>query len=184
MANGNKKPGGGGAGGSGGGTTAACWSSSSYKAILVFIVPLVVVFGLISLLSPKSSNWVFISNYYLTGPSPNTSASNSSEIGASHDDVLGLRSTVVVMDMHSSTIEEVHSDDYVQNRSASPPLAVEEATPPPLEPVRSFFYLLLHEFVLNHSLLVFPISLILFGILRPEVQKKKSLFIGNVFSYI
>ncbi|XP_004303053.1 PREDICTED: probable glycosyltransferase At5g03795 [Fragaria vesca subsp. vesca] len=135
MANGNKKPGGGGAGGSGGGTTAACWSSSSYKAILVFIVPLVVVFGLISLLSPKSSNWVFISNYYLAGPSPNTSASNLSEIGASHDDVLGLRSTVVVMDMHSSTIEEVHSDDYVQNRSASPPLAVEEATPPPLEPI-------------------------------------------------
>ncbi|KAL6133521.1 hypothetical protein ACLB2K_065756 [Fragaria x ananassa] len=135
MANGDKKPGGGGAGGSGGGTTAACWSSSSYKAILVFIVPLVVVFGLISLLSPKSSNWVFISNYYLTGLSPNISAPNSSEIGASHDDVLGLRSTVVVMDMHGNTIEEFHSDDYVQNRSASPPLAVEEATPPPLEPI-------------------------------------------------
>ncbi|KAL6138456.1 hypothetical protein ACLB2K_063738 [Fragaria x ananassa] len=134
MANGNKKVGGG-AGGSGGGTTTACWSSSSYKAILVFIVPLVVVFGLISLLSPKSSNWVFISNYYLTGPYPNTSASNSSEIGASHDDVLGLRSTAVVMDMHSSTIEVVHSDDYVQNRSVSSPLAVEEATPPPLEPI-------------------------------------------------
>lgn len=137
MANSNKKPsGGGGAGGANTGSSStayACWSSSSYSAILVFIVPLVVVFWLISLLSPNSSNWVFISNYYLTGPSSNMSA-NSSEIGASHDDVLGLRSTVVVMDMHS-TVEEVHSDDYVQNRSASPPLAVEEALPPFQQPI-------------------------------------------------
>lgn len=148
MANINKKPSGGGGGGAGGAnstgsssTAYACWSSSSYSAILVFIVPLVVVFGLISLLSPNSSNWVFISNYYLTGPSSNMSA-NSSAIRASHDDVLGLRSTVVVMDMHS-TVEEVHSDDYVQNRSASPPLAVEEALSPLQQPVRPFssFYL-------------------------------------------
>lgn len=145
MANSNKKPsGGGGAGGANTGSSStayACWSSSSYTAILVFIVPLVVLFWLISLLSPNSSNWVFISNYYLTGPSSNMSA-NSSEIGASHDDVLGLRSTAVVMDMHS-TVEEVHSDDYVQNRSASPPLAVEEALPPFQQPVRPFssFYI-------------------------------------------
>ncbi|BBH07716.1 Exostosin family protein [Prunus dulcis] len=68
-----------------------------------------------------------------SSPSLNlTGASNSSsEFPPLNDDVLGLRSSVVVVDMHS--IEEAHSDDSLQNRSSSPPLSIEEAVPPTLE---------------------------------------------------
>ncbi|ONH96338.1 hypothetical protein PRUPE_7G121600 [Prunus persica] len=117
----------------------ACSSSASSMAIFLFVVPLVVVFGLVSLLGPKTSNWVFISNSYpwlwssqSTSPSLNlTGASNSSsEFPPLNDDVLGLRSSVVVVDMHS--IEEAHSDDSLENRSSSPPLSIEAAVPPTL----------------------------------------------------
>lgn len=130
----------------------ACSSSASSMAILLFVVPLVVVFGLVSLLGPKTSNWVFISNSYpwlwnsqSSSPSLNlTGASNSSsEFPPLNDDVLGLRSSVVVVDMHS--IEEAHSDDSLQNRSSSPPLSIEEAVPPTLEqPVRELHLLHMH----------------------------------------
>ncbi|KAM0964169.1 hypothetical protein ACFX15_022547 [Malus domestica] len=98
------------------------WSSSSSSiAVLLFVVLLVVVFGLISVLGPNTANWVIISpsaspSLNLTATSPSSSDSN--------DDVLGLRLTVAVLDMNST--EEAHSDDSVQNRSSSPPIAIED----------------------------------------------------------
>ncbi|XP_009340969.2 probable glycosyltransferase At5g03795 isoform X2 [Pyrus x bretschneideri] len=102
----------------------AWWSSSSSIAVLLFVVPLVVVFGLISVLGPNTSNWVIISPS--ASPSLNLTATSPSSGGSSdsNDDVLGLRSTVAVLDMHS--IEEAHSDDSVQNQSSSPPIAIED----------------------------------------------------------
>ncbi|XP_059649893.1 probable glycosyltransferase At5g03795 [Cornus florida] len=39
------------------------WSSSSSSRLLLFMAPLVVVAGLVALLGPKTSNWVFTSHY-------------------------------------------------------------------------------------------------------------------------
>lgn len=78
-------------GGGGGGTS----TSSSKNHRVVFILPLIVVFGLISLLAPTTYKWVFTTHYFLAGPT-----SNSSEIGAPNGDVLVFG-----------------SDDYAQNHS-------------------------------------------------------------------
>ncbi|XAR64607.1 Xylogalacturonan beta-1,3-xylosyltransferase [Bertholletia excelsa] len=94
--------------------------SSSLKLVWL-IVPLLLVYGIV-LLSPKTSNWVFISNFYPwtrssvvpppLPPAPPPFYSSSGMFVDSHNQRDSL---------------EALSDDSVVNRSASPPLAVEPA---------------------------------------------------------
>ncbi|KAM2723395.1 hypothetical protein EV1_026363 [Malus domestica] len=66
----------------------AWWSSSSSIAALLFVVPLVVVFRLISLLDLDTTNWVFTSPF-TSLPLNLTATSTSSGNSDSNDDVLG-----------------------------------------------------------------------------------------------
>ncbi|KAK6140022.1 hypothetical protein DH2020_026238 [Rehmannia glutinosa] len=117
-------------------------TSSSSTRLLGFMVPLMVVSGLVVLLGSKSSNWVFASNYYpwawssvfpgvpVSGYGSNFSGFNDfappvDEGGSG----LELRRRVVG---GGDTEEAALAVDYNLRRSAAPPVAVEvrEAEPP------------------------------------------------------
>lgn len=111
----------------------ACWakasSSSSSTTLLLLMIPLIVISGFVSVLGPKSSNWVFVANYTTwiwSSPSPGSLKGNS-VISPPSDGALGLRSNLVVVDILNKKIdvEEAISDESLLNRSSSPPLHIE-----------------------------------------------------------
>lgn len=120
-------------------------TSSSSTRLMGFIVPLMVVSGLVVLVGPKSSNWVFASGYYPWAWSsvfPAAPFSNGTHdrnhstvfdgyVPPAEDTTSGfeLRRRVV----GGGEIEEALAVDYNLHRSAAPPLAVQdvrEAEPP------------------------------------------------------
>ncbi|GMY25074.1 probable glycosyltransferase At5g03795 isoform X1 [Fagus crenata] len=95
-----------------------CSSSSSVK-LMLFIVPLIVVSGFVSVLGPLASNSVFLSNYsglWNSTTVPSFSVKESEKR-------LDLPPKVVVVDVHD--MEEAISDDSVLNRSSTPPHKIE-----------------------------------------------------------
>ena len=92
------------------------YSSSSMK-LLLFMVPLVIVAGLVSVLGPNPSNWTSI---------PNPPLIWSSQSG---DDVTATtmeKAQVVVaaVDFHNKEVKAI-SDDSLFNQSSTPPLSIQ-----------------------------------------------------------
>ncbi|KAL0291326.1 UNVERIFIED_CONTAM: putative glycosyltransferase [Sesamum calycinum] len=133
-------------------------TSSSSTRVLGFILPLMVVSGLVVLVSSKSLNWLFASNYYpwawssvLPGASSSSGVYGSFENNSSvlikgfappPDDGgsgLELRRRVV----GGGERQEAISVDYNLHRLAAPPLAVEvgEAEPPACDAFLRIYYL-------------------------------------------
>jgi hypothetical protein len=110
----------------GGGNKKSCSSSSSVK-VLLFIVPLIVVSGFVSVLAPLSSNWFFLSSYPWLWSSSGLPSSSSSSAGTTVSPLTKEsenRLDLVVVDVHNMQ-EEAISDDSVLNRSSTPPHAIE-----------------------------------------------------------
>ena len=84
------------------------WSSSSSSAsvkLLLCMVSLIVVCGFVSVLGPVESNWVFLSS----------SSSSSTGAGA----------VTSMKNIHVNDKKEAISDDYLLNRSSTPPQTIE-----------------------------------------------------------
>ncbi|KAL2481312.1 putative glycosyltransferase [Abeliophyllum distichum] len=106
------------------------WRTSPSTILLGFMVPLIVVSGLVALVGLISFNWLFNSNYYpwmkssiFTSAPFSTNLNLSASVSPPKDGGvrLDLRRRVV----GSGEIEEARSDDYRLNRSTAPPLAIE-----------------------------------------------------------
>lgn len=109
----------------------ACWTRASSSTLLLLVIPLVVISGFVSVLGPKSSNWVSMSNYTAWNSSSSSAAAGDlkgiSVISTPNDDgVLGLRSNLVVMDS-TNNVEEAILAAYESplNRSSSPLTVIE-----------------------------------------------------------
>ena len=86
------------------------WSSSSSSAsvkLLLCMVSLIVVCGFVFVWGPLVSNWVFLSS------------SSSSSTGA------GAGAVTSMKNIHVNDKKEAISDDYLLNRSSTPPQTVE-----------------------------------------------------------
>lgn len=108
----------------------SCSSSSSMK-LLLFMIPLLVVSGCVSVLGSRNSGWGFNSRYPWLWSSP-TAKPPQVPATKPKEGHLDLHSTVVGVHRR----EEAISEDSVVNRSSSPPLAVQPARPPPAASVR------------------------------------------------
>ncbi|KAL2514296.1 putative glycosyltransferase [Forsythia ovata] len=106
------------------------WMTSPSTILLGFMVPLIVVSGLVALVGLSSSNWLLNSNYYpwmkssIFSSAPFSANLNLSAAMSSPKDgrvKLDLRRRVV----GSGEREEARSDDYGLNLSTAPPLAIE-----------------------------------------------------------
>ncbi|WJX84734.1 hypothetical protein P8452_67275 [Trifolium repens] len=91
------------------------YSSSSSMKLLLFMVPLIIVAGLVSLLGPNPSNWAFI---------PNTSSSQSGD-NVTTTTTLEKTQVVVAVDFHDKEKAKAISDDSVFNQSSTPPFSVQ-----------------------------------------------------------
>lgn len=94
------------------------YSSSSMK-LLLFMVPLIIVAGLVSVLGPNPSNWVLIPNQPLLWSSVTTS---SSESGSLMEKV-----QAVSFDFHNNNkeVKAISDDDTFFNQSSTPPLSIQ-----------------------------------------------------------
>ncbi|GAU15997.1 hypothetical protein TSUD_338680 [Trifolium subterraneum] len=90
------------------------YSSSTSLKLLLFMVPLIIVAGLVSVLGPNPSNWAFITN---------TSSSQSGDVTTTT--TLEKTQVVVAVDVHDKEKVKVVSDDSVFNQSSTPPLSVQ-----------------------------------------------------------
>ena len=86
------------------------WSSSSSSAsvkLLLCMVSLIVICGFVFVWGPLESNWVFLSS------------SSSSSTGA------GAGAVTSMKNIHVNDKKEAISDDYLLNRSSTPPQTIE-----------------------------------------------------------
>ena len=118
----------------------SCSSSSSLK-LLLFMIPLLVISGCVSVLGSRNSGWGFISRYPWL-PSPATAAAAAAAMTRVKPvQVPPTKEKERLLDLHATVVgvhrrEEAVSEDSVLNRSSSPPLDVEVAQPPPVAAVR------------------------------------------------
>lgn len=123
-----------------------CSSSASVK-VLLFIVPLIVVSGFVSVLGPLSSNWFFLSGHLWLWSSGGLPASSSSTSGTSTVSTSAKfpvssvkerenRLDLAVVEVHD--MEEAISDDSVFNRSSTPPHAIQPIQAQPVTTLFSF----------------------------------------------
>ncbi|KAJ7976029.1 Exostosin-like [Quillaja saponaria] len=107
-----------------------CTSKSTSSAkLLLFMVPLMVVAGLIFVLGPNASNWVLIfshpSGSYWGSRSGTTSNGIEVHLSSEKKEREEITVGVVVAVNHAHhNMEEALSDDTTLNRSSSPPLAI------------------------------------------------------------
>ncbi|KAM6568686.1 hypothetical protein CsatB_016671 [Cannabis sativa] len=119
----------------------ACWTRTSSSTLLLLMIPLVVISGFVSVLGPKSSNWVSMSNFTKWNSSSLTSSSSAAEgdllkgisvLSTPNDDhngVLGLRSNLVVLDNKNNVEEAITTSAYESplnqsSSSSSSPLTI------------------------------------------------------------
>jgi hypothetical protein len=103
------------------------YSSSSSMKLLLFMVPLIIVAGLVSLLGPNPSNWAFI---------PNTSGDDVT----TKTTTLEKTQVVVAVDVHDKEKVKAISDDSVFNQSSTPPFSVQPIDHTTQQLVREYFF--------------------------------------------
>jgi hypothetical protein len=106
------------------------YSSSSSMKLLLFMVPLIIVAGLVSLLGPNPSNWAFI---------PNTSGDDVT----TKTTTLEKTQVVVAVDVHDKEKVKAISDDSVFNQSSTPPFSVQPIDHTTQQLVREYFFFFL-----------------------------------------
>ncbi|XP_062117458.1 probable glycosyltransferase At5g03795 isoform X2 [Humulus lupulus] len=111
----------------------ACWTRASSSTLLLLMIPLVVISGFVSVLGPKSSNWVSMSNYTRWNSSSSAAEGDLkgiSVISTPNDDngVVGLRSNLLVVDNENNIEEAVISayESPLNRSSSSSPLNIIE----------------------------------------------------------
>lgn len=87
------------------------YSSSSMK-LLLFMVPLIIVAGLVSVLGPNPSNWTSIPNPPLSGDDVTTTTMEKAQV------------VVAAVDFHNKEVKAI-SDDSLFNQSSTPPLSIQ-----------------------------------------------------------
>ncbi|KAK7337163.1 hypothetical protein VNO77_17724 [Canavalia gladiata] len=116
-------------------------SSSSMK-LLLFMIPLILVAGLISILGPNPSSWAFVANPPLllsSVSSTNISGGvavtpeKASAISSNEKQKEGL--VVVALDFHGVEDRAISDDNYF-NHSSTPPLSVQPIQTPPQQSKR------------------------------------------------
>lgn len=122
----------------------ACWYSSSSTTLLLFMVPLVVISGLVCVLGPNTtSSWGFMPIKHgglpwllnlnsvaggsnISVPNLTLSSNNNNPVSPPSEGVMDLRSTMVVVDADR---EEAISDEYSALNRSSSSLLAKQATP-------------------------------------------------------
>jgi hypothetical protein len=99
--------------------------------LLLFMVPLIIVAGLVSLLGPNPSNWAFI---------PNTSSSQSGDDVTTKTTTLEKTQVVVAVDVHDKEKVKAISDDSVFNQSSTPPFSVQPIDHTTQQLVREYLF--------------------------------------------
>jgi len=136
-----------------GGVRWAQESSSSMK-LLLFMVPLVLVAGLVFILGPNPSSWVSFANApVLLGGSVITSSSSTSSgaVTVTDPSEAKQREGLVVVAVENRGGEKAISDDTDFNHSSTPPFSV-QAIQTPQQPVRLFYSIIIIAIIQSLSL--------------------------------
>ncbi|KHN02275.1 Putative glycosyltransferase [Glycine soja] len=107
-------------------------SSSSMKLFLL-MVPLVLVAGLVSVLGPNPSSWLFSANapvLYLEGSVTSSSSTSSGAVTVTNPSEVKQREGLVVVAVENRGGEKVISDDTDFNHSSTPPFSVQAIQTP------------------------------------------------------
>ncbi|KAJ1418889.1 putative glycosyltransferase [Sesbania bispinosa] len=114
-------------------------SSSSMK-LLLFMMPLIVVAGLISLMGPNYpyTSWVLIPNPPILWSSGTPSASNNGAASVATMEASTVSSdmkqkeglVVMAVDLHGKEEKAIISDDSAFNHSSTPPLSIQAIQTP------------------------------------------------------
>lgn len=142
----------------------AWWGSESYSSssmkLLLFMVPLIMVAGLVSVLGPNPSGWALIQSPSLlwtsvtssNGGAVTTTTMEASAVSSKREGSEGL--VVVAVDFHNKEEKAIISDDSAFNHSFTPPLSIQAIQQ---SAVRLYFLLLIQ---IQYSLKLFGFSLI------------------------